>query len=42
MSRRIILFVSFGIYYIYKLLREGPRNKTQATDNVTGYLVSCA
>ena len=30
------LFVSFGIYYIYKLLREGPRSKTQGTVNVTG------
>ena len=30
------LFVSFGIYYIYKLLREGPRSKTQGTSNVTG------
>ena len=30
------LFVCFGIYYIYKLLREGPRAKTEATANVTG------
>jgi cytochrome d ubiquinol oxidase subunit I len=30
------IFVSFGIYYIYKLLRQGPRAKTQATANVTG------
>ena len=30
------IFVSFGIYTIYKLLREGPRARTQATDNVTG------
>jgi len=30
------LFVSFGIYYIYKLLREGPRSQTQGTANVTG------
>jgi len=30
------LFVSFGIYYIYKLLRDGPRGEAQATDQVTG------
>ncbi|MGJ7512510.1 cytochrome ubiquinol oxidase subunit I [Variovorax sp. GT1P44] len=30
------LFVSFGIYYIYKLLRQGPRARTEATANVTG------
>jgi cytochrome d ubiquinol oxidase subunit I len=29
------LFVSFGIYYIYKLLRDGPRGEAKATDNVT-------
>lgn len=31
-----LLFVSFGIYYIYKLLKQGPRAKTAATANVTG------
>ena len=30
------VFVSFGIYYIYKLLRQGPRARTEATANVTG------
>jgi cytochrome bd ubiquinol oxidase subunit I len=30
------LFVSFGIYYIYKLLRDGPRATTKATANLTG------
>jgi cytochrome d ubiquinol oxidase subunit I len=30
------IFVSFGIYTIYKLLREGPRARTKATDKVTG------
>jgi cytochrome d ubiquinol oxidase subunit I len=29
------LFVSFGIYYIYKLLRDGPRGEAKATANVT-------
>ncbi len=29
------LFVSFGIYYIYKLLRDGPRGETAAIANVT-------
>src|SRR6202008_3805949 len=28
--------LSFGIYYIYKLLRDGPRSSTKATANVTG------
>ena len=30
------LFVAFGIYYIYKLLRDGPRGEPKATDGVTG------
>jgi len=29
------LFVSFGIYYIYKLLRDGPRGEAMAIANVT-------
>ncbi len=29
------LFVSFGIYYIYKLLRDGPRGEAQSIANVT-------
>jgi cytochrome bd ubiquinol oxidase subunit I len=29
------LFVSFGIYYIYKLLRDGPRGEVKAMANVT-------
>jgi cytochrome bd ubiquinol oxidase subunit I len=29
------LFVSFGIYYIYKLLRDGPRGEAEAIANVT-------
>jgi cytochrome bd ubiquinol oxidase subunit I len=30
------LFVSFGIYYIYKMLRDGPRGEAQAAAQVTG------
>jgi cytochrome d ubiquinol oxidase subunit I len=29
------LFVSFGIYYIYKLLRDGPRGEAKEIANVT-------
>jgi cytochrome bd ubiquinol oxidase subunit I len=30
------LFVSFGIYCIYKLLHDGPRGEPKATGGVTG------
>jgi cytochrome d ubiquinol oxidase subunit I len=30
------LFVAFGIYYIYKLLRDGPRGEPQSTGGLTG------
>jgi cytochrome d ubiquinol oxidase subunit I len=31
-----LLFVAFGIYYIYKLLRDGPRVEEAALTHVTG------
>ncbi len=30
-----VLFVSFGVYYIYKLLREGPKGAAQAIPGAT-------
>jgi cytochrome bd ubiquinol oxidase subunit I len=30
------VFVSFGVYYIYKLLREGPTSEAKAIPGATG------
>jgi len=30
------VFVSFGVYYVYKLLREGPTAGAQAIPGATG------